>query len=601
MNIGPGIPAPSPKELATAEKDWKAQVKFALRGGFVEKVKAHVSRQSWETRLTRSLDSLKTIAADEIGRMARSVPQQERAEFQSKLLSDIDSQVSAIRKGKNEGKLGAAEFRAAIREANRQSTGLLALWQARVTRDLEPELTKKRCPEIIAGIGTDGKVQVQLLRKAPPLENLVLRGGGARGIANPPALIAMENQGLLRGLKQLVGTSAGALTATYLACGHTAQDFDRFSSALDMKALKAKPSDFDAQYPDVKMTGWQIGSHGGAALKTLDEKIHSKVVEFVRGLSENARNQLSPDESARLHAICGRPDTGTGSRMDSMVTFKDLQILNKVAPDRFRNLTLTGWNATEKKMAYFSAETMPNMPVALAARISMSAPFLFKGLDLTPDLVSRYSGKPVVPSAQKQSFRDGGIGSNIATEVLTEGKGGAELEELRTRTGVLAFDDGGKAHTDLYKGGGREPPPKWKGMLFGNPNYQSDVLNDRKKLHDAGINASVVFHGDLGLASLDASKDRVDAARGQAEWQMLRQLAMRQDQAYAVQYDTAQAAFDAMTDPERSALKDSPPPVRKTYESTYAGLKTSREDRIDAAFRFHEALHALATDWPPSR
>lgn len=282
-----------------------------------------------------------------------------------------------------------------------------------------------------------------------------------------------------------------------------------------------------------------------------------------------------------------------------MVTFKDLQILNRIAPDRFRNLTLTGWNATQKKMAYFSTETMPNMPVAVAARISMSAPLLFKGVDLTPELVSRYSDKPMGSAAQKQSFRDGGIGSNIATEVLTQGKQGADLEELRTRTGVLAFDDGGKAHHDLYKGVQREPPPKWKGVLFGNPNYQRDVLNDRAKLNEAGINASVVFHGDLGLASLDASKDRVDAARGQAEWQMLRQLSMRQDQAYAVHYGSPQAAFDAMTDPERSALKDSPPPGKTQYESAYAKV-TNAQARIDAAFEFHRELHALATAWRAS-
>ena len=64
-------------------------------------------------------------------------------------------------------------------------------------------------PQIV--LTAEGKFN--LIRPAPQLENLILRGGGAKGIGNPPALIEMEKQGKLDGLKHIVGTSAGALTA----------------------------------------------------------------------------------------------------------------------------------------------------------------------------------------------------------------------------------------------------------------------------------------------------------------------------------------------------------------------------------------------------
>jgi Patatin-like phospholipase len=55
--------------------------------------------------------------------------------------------------------------------------------------------------------------RINMLRSAPPLETLVFRGGGARGIGNAPALTELELTASLQNVKHIVGTSAGALTA----------------------------------------------------------------------------------------------------------------------------------------------------------------------------------------------------------------------------------------------------------------------------------------------------------------------------------------------------------------------------------------------------
>ncbi|WP_226163281.1 patatin-like phospholipase family protein [Hymenobacter terricola] len=47
--------------------------------------------------------------------------------------------------------------------------------------------------------------------------NLVMEGGGIRGIAYGGALLELEQQGILRGLERVGGTSAGAIQAALLA------------------------------------------------------------------------------------------------------------------------------------------------------------------------------------------------------------------------------------------------------------------------------------------------------------------------------------------------------------------------------------------------
>ena len=88
-----------------------------------------------------------------------------------------------------------------------------------------------------------------LVRKAPQIENLVLKGGGAKGIGYPPALREMAETGMLDGLKQVVGTSAGALTAVAVSVGLTTEELQDFTNQ-DLKALMKGNDDLKALYPE---------------------------------------------------------------------------------------------------------------------------------------------------------------------------------------------------------------------------------------------------------------------------------------------------------------------------------------------------------------
>eukprot|EP00058_Branchiostoma_floridae_P006697 XP_002592185.1 hypothetical protein BRAFLDRAFT_88078 [Branchiostoma floridae] len=57
-----------------------------------------------------------------------------------------------------------------------------------------------------------------------PFENLVIEGGGARGVAYVGALRVLETAGILKNIKRVAGVSAGAITATFVALGLSCAD-----------------------------------------------------------------------------------------------------------------------------------------------------------------------------------------------------------------------------------------------------------------------------------------------------------------------------------------------------------------------------------------
>ena len=52
-----------------------------------------------------------------------------------------------------------------------------------------------------------------------PYENLVFKGGGAKGAIYPGAIRALEEAGIMPYIKRFAGASAGAVTAALLAIG----------------------------------------------------------------------------------------------------------------------------------------------------------------------------------------------------------------------------------------------------------------------------------------------------------------------------------------------------------------------------------------------
>ncbi|XP_078617597.1 uncharacterized protein LOC144885550 [Branchiostoma floridae x Branchiostoma japonicum] len=67
-----------------------------------------------------------------------------------------------------------------------------------------------------------------------PFENIVMEGGGAKGIAYIGAVKVLEDAGIMKNIKRFAGTSAGAITAGFLAAGMSSGDVLDVMNKTDM-------------------------------------------------------------------------------------------------------------------------------------------------------------------------------------------------------------------------------------------------------------------------------------------------------------------------------------------------------------------------------
>jgi len=211
----------------------------------------------------------------------------------------------------------------------------------------------------------------------PPYRNLVMEGGGIRGIAYGGALLELEQRGVLAGLQRVGGTSAGAIQAALLAVGYSAQEIIDVVNATPVQRLNdGRLILFGGTRRLVKQYGWYRGD------------------EFSAYLSELVGRKTQ------------RPD----------LTLGELHALALAQPGRFRDLYTTGTNLTQQRVQVFSHETTPTMRVADAVRISMSIPLYFRAvlLDAENHVIT---GTPA-PGQPVQVLVDGGLLANYPVDLF---------------------------------------------------------------------------------------------------------------------------------------------------------------------------------------
>ena len=67
--------------------------------------------------------------------------------------------------------------------------------------------------------------------------NLVFEGGGVRGIAYVGALEVLDKEGILKDIKRVAGTSAGAMVAVLVGLRYTADELKEILWDLNFKKL----------------------------------------------------------------------------------------------------------------------------------------------------------------------------------------------------------------------------------------------------------------------------------------------------------------------------------------------------------------------------
>jgi NTE family protein len=175
---------------------------------------------------------------------------------------------------------------------------------------------------------------IALLSQSKQINNLAFEGAGIRGLAYCGAIKALEQNGSLKNVKRIAGTSAGAITALLLSINYTSSEIETIISSTNFRKFNdgGVPL-FGGTRRLIKSFGWYKGD------------------KFERWLGKLIAQK-----------------TGNAN-----ITFAEIA-------QKYTALFITGTNLSEQKLVIFSAENFPNMPVKNAVRISMSIPLYYKAV-----------------------------------------------------------------------------------------------------------------------------------------------------------------------------------------------------------------------------
>lgn len=206
-------------------------------------------------------------------------------------------------------------------------------------------------------------------------KNLVLEGGGVRGLAYAGAFSQLEKEGVLQKIENVAGTSAGAIAGVMISIGYTAAEIDSIMRSLPVEEFNDGRGGIVGKYRRVRN---KYGLYKG-------EKFETWVQELVQH------------------------KTG-----DPNFTFAALHRLH-LQNNHFKDFYCTATNISRQELDIFSFEHTPDMPLALAVRISGGIPLYFEPIVL--DNAYRRIGKDDSISFRNY-FVDGGMIANYPINIF---------------------------------------------------------------------------------------------------------------------------------------------------------------------------------------
>ncbi len=218
-------------------------------------------------------------------------------------------------------------------------------------------------------------------------KNLVLKGGGVRGIAYLGALEYLYANGLMRPVERVAGTSAGAITAALVALNF--ESFSAMRKVADGLDYRKVPSEGEMEPEPSRSAG----------VASLARKYTNAA--FFRNIRCSMRlvQDLGWYSSVYVYNWLRSTIADRFSVAKDSYTFADFRDASLHKDGReFLDLYVTGTDLSNRTVRVFSCETTPDMEVALAVRISMSIPFYFEAMEYL------YPG-----TGTPQSYADGGI------------------------------------------------------------------------------------------------------------------------------------------------------------------------------------------------
>lgn len=227
-----------------------------------------------------------------------------------------------------------------------------------------------------------------------PIENLVFEGGGPKGLVYLGAVQELERRGIMAGVRNVGGASAGAMTALAVGLGFTAAEVREIvekQSIGDLTDLgDAEPTTLPTRAIEALKNLFGTSATRGRGLYRGE-----KLLAWIQAMVARRVTEAGP-------ALAGRGADAVNfwnglQQKKGAITFGDLARLADLAPElHIRHLAFTGTNYTDQRIEVFSAIATPDMPVALAVRISASLPWFFKSV--------KYQGKEYIDGGLLENF-----------------------------------------------------------------------------------------------------------------------------------------------------------------------------------------------------
>jgi predicted acylesterase/phospholipase RssA len=257
--------------------------------------------------------------------------------------------------------------------------------------------------------------------------DLVFEGGGAKGMVFVGAMEVFEQAGCT--FDRLLGTSAGAITATCLAAGFDSQAMRvALEETVDGKPVFAQflgtPQPFSEEdIQDSALRSFLDSVDLPLVPGFIEEKLDGQIVHALatqprfrhlfsfieRGGWYGAeaflawvRKKLDEIYEAQIEA-----GTIEGQQSFSTMNFEEFYQATE------RELTLVASDVTAERMLVLNHHTAPQCPVVWATRMSMSVPLLWQEVEWQPEW-GRYRGKNISGHA----IVDGGLLSNFPIELF---------------------------------------------------------------------------------------------------------------------------------------------------------------------------------------
>lgn len=250
--------------------------------------------------------------------------------------------------------------------------------------------------------------------------DLVFEGGGAKGMVFTGALMEFEKRGYTFG--RLMGTSAGAIMATFLAAGYdSAEMLQALSERVDGKPAFVQfmgvPETFDVDVIDGSATReWLQQTDTPLLPQEMEDRVDDWIVDTLlksalyRHIFSFVERGGWYSADAFLDWLRAKLDEGTSN--GRLRQFSDMS-LAEFFEATGTDLTLLAADITDGRLLVLNHHTSPDLPLVWAVRMSMSVPLLWQ------EVIWRSSwGQYREMDISGNAVVDGGLLSNFPIELF---------------------------------------------------------------------------------------------------------------------------------------------------------------------------------------